>query len=120
MTSYMVGLVLASSSVGFTSDRGETRKKRVDAARDISTIIIRFLPELRNRSTSLVPSARPTPMIGPIRGEMSMAPMITAVEFTFRPTEAMTMEKARIQTLGPRNQMAFLILWAAASVSTWS
>ena len=64
--------------------------------------------------------ASPTPMIGPISGEMSIAPMMTAVEFTFRPTEAMTIENARIQTLGPRNQMALLIRWAASSVSIWS
>ena len=41
-------------------------------------------------------------MMGPITGEMSIAPIITAVELTLRPTDAMIMEKARIQTLGPR------------------
>ena len=59
-------------------------------------------------------------MIGPINGEMSIAPMMTAVEFTFSPAEAMTMENARIQTFGPRNQMPLLIRCAASSVSMWS
>ena len=35
-------------------------------------------------------------MIGPISGEMSIAPMMTAVELTFRPREAMKMAKMRI------------------------
>ena len=42
-------------------------------------------------------------MIGPIRGEMSMAPMMTAVEFTFRPSEAMKMAKIRIHKFAPLN-----------------
>jgi hypothetical protein len=31
--------------------------------------------------------------MGPISGEISMAPIITAVEFTFRPIEAIKMAK---------------------------
>ena len=64
--------------------------------------------------------ARPVPIIGPISGEISIAPMITAVEFTLRPTDAMMIENARIQALGPRNQMALLMRCAASSVSIWS
>ncbi len=116
----MVGLVRASSSVGFTGDRGEIRKKRVDATRLMSTMMMRFFNAARRRSKSWVPRERPMPMIGPMSGEMSMAPMMTAVELTFRPTEAMTMENARIQTFGPWNQMEFLIRSAASSVSMWS
>ena len=37
--------------------------------------------------------ARPTPIIGPISGEINMAPMMTAGEFTFRPIEAIMMAK---------------------------
>ena len=69
---------------------------------------------------SLVPSARPIPMIGPIRGEMSIAPIMTAVELMFSPTEAMITEKARIHTLGPLNQMLVLMWREAISVSIWS
>ncbi len=43
------------------------------------------------------PTESPTPMIGPISGEMSMAPIITAVEFTFNPNEAMNMANIRIK-----------------------
>jgi hypothetical protein len=31
---------------------------------------------------------KPAPTIGPIKGEISIAPIITAVEFTLRPMEA--------------------------------
>lgn len=78
---------------------GDSRKNRVDAAREIPTITSRFLKAVFSRSTSLVPIASPVPMIGPISGEMSIAPMMTAVEFTLRPTEAMMIENARIQTV---------------------
>jgi hypothetical protein len=37
--------------------------------------------------------------MGPISGEISIAPMITAVELTFRPTEAMRMANTRAQVV---------------------
>ena len=92
----------------------------MDAPSEMSTITRTFLTAAFSRSTSLVPMARPVPMIGPISGEMSIAPMITAVEFTFKPTDAMMIENARIQALGPRNQIALLMRCAASSVSIWS
>ena len=45
---------------------------------------------------SVVPTAKPTPTIGPIKGEISMAPIITAVEFTFSPILAINIEKIKI------------------------
>ena len=46
-----------------------------------------------------------------------MAPMMTAVELMLRPAEAITIEQARIQTLGPRKGMAERIRSLAATVS---
>ena len=89
----------------FRGDCPERMPERMDALR---------------RTASFVPRARPIPMIGPISGEMSIAPIITAVELTFRPTEAIMTEKARIQTLGPLNHMLLFILIAASPVSIWS
>jgi len=66
---------------------------------------------------SFTPSPSPIPIIGPMRGEISMAPIITAVEFTFSPTDAMIMENARIHTFGPLNATLLRMLRAAASVS---
>ena len=92
----------------------------VDARREITTMTSRFFAADLRRSMSLVPSASPVPMIGPMSGDTSMAPMMTAVELTLRPTDARTMANARIQTLGPRNQMAPFMRSAASSVSTSS
>ena len=39
----------------------------------------------------------PIPLIGPINGEISIAPIITAVEFVFSPIEASMIAKIRIQ-----------------------
>ena len=101
ITSYMVGFVLASSSVGLASFRGVTRKYTVAATTLMDIITSRFLNADLMRAVSLVPSPSPIPMIGPMRGDTSIAPMITAVEFTFRPTAASTMAHTRIHTLGP-------------------
>ena len=64
-------------------------------------ITSRFLNADLIRGVSLVPRPRPMPIIGPISGDTSIAPMITAVELTFRPTEASTIAHTRIQTFGP-------------------
>ena len=39
-------------------------------------------------------------MIGPINGEINMAPMITAVEFTFKPSDAMKMASLALWPFG--------------------
>ena len=45
-------------------------------------------------------------MMGPINGEINIAPMITAVELTLRPMEAIKMLKTKIQRLNPRNPVS--------------
>jgi hypothetical protein len=40
-----------------------------------------------------MPTPKPMPMIGPIKGEINIAPIITAVEFIFNPSEATKMAK---------------------------
>ena len=57
--------------------------------------------ECLNKSKSAIPSPNPIPMIGPINGEINIAPIITAVEFTFKPNEAISMAKMSIQKLAP-------------------
>ena len=54
-----------------------------------------------NKSKSAIPRANPIPMIGPISGDMSMAPIMTAVELTFKPNEAMKMAKISTQRVAP-------------------
>ena len=116
-TSNIVGLVRASSSVGSARFSGDRRKKRQDAVRLIKTIVRRFLNDSFIRLMLFVPIDRPTPSIGPMTGEMSMAPIMTAVEFTFSPTDAMMMAKVRIHTFAPRNQIPLRIRFSAPAVS---
>ena len=66
------------------------------------TITRRFFPDDLMSCISLMPRPRPTPKMGPMSGDMSMAPMITGMELTLRPTEAMMMAMAKIHALGPR------------------
>ncbi|MNH45934.1 hypothetical protein D3C79_1085330 [compost metagenome] len=56
---------------------------------------------IRRRSCTAAPYPKPT--MGPISGEISMAPMITAVEFVLSPTEAIRMAKNSTQRLVPPN-----------------
>ena len=113
----MVGLVLARSSVGLVSVSGVTRKYNTDAISAMAIITARFFSEVTMSSMSFVPSENPAPKIGPIKGDMSIAPMMTGIEFTFRPTEAITTENARIHAFGPRKCTFFLIWHSAFSVS---
>ena len=113
----MVGLVLARSSVGLDRLRGVIRKYRVAARSAIPIITARFFSEVTMNFMSLVPSEKPIPKIGPIRGETSIAPMMTGMELTFRPTDAMTTENARIQAFGPRKETLLRIWASAVSVS---
>jgi hypothetical protein len=45
--------------------------------------------------------------MGPITGEINMAPMMTGMELTFKPTEAMMIAQARMNTLVPLKAMFF-------------
>ena len=56
-----------------------------------------------------MPTAKPIPMIGPIKGEMSMAPIITAVELIFKPNEAMKIAKISTQRFAPWKVTPLLI-----------
>ena len=49
----------------------------------ITAATIRFLNPALIRPKSFVAVPKPTPIMGPMIGEISMAPMVTAVEFTF-------------------------------------
>ena len=79
----------------------------------VSTLMSVATAKLRHAflksSMSLMPMASPMPMMGPISGEMSMAPMMTAVELTFKPSEAMKMAKMSTHKLAPRKLTPWLI-----------
>ena len=54
-----------------------------------------------NKFRSAVPIAKPIPMIGPISGEMSIAPIMTAVELTLSPKEATKIARISIHKGAP-------------------
>ena len=54
-----------------------------------------------NKFRSAVPIANPIPMIGPISGEMSIAPITTAVELTLSPKEATKIARISIHKGAP-------------------
>ena len=71
-------------------------------------------------SMSLMPMASPIPMIGPMSGDISMAPMMTAVELTFRPNDAMKMAKMSTHRLAPRKLTPWLICSITCTRSSMS
>ena len=66
-------------------------------------------------SISLIAKDIPTPKIGPINGEINMAPITTAVEFAFNPIDATKIEQIKIQAVAPLNGISFFIASMVAS-----
>ena len=60
----------------------------------------------------------PSPSIGPIRGEINMAPITTGVELAFKPTDAINIEQTKIHAVVPRIEMSDLIELTTMFLST--
>ena len=92
---------LAPSLVDGTHEEVHRRRKNGDAHghRQVAQ-------RLQNQPHVVHPNTKPHSMMGPINGEISIAPMITAVELTLRPMEAIKMLKTKIQRLNPRNSVS--------------
>ena len=56
--------------------------------------------------------------MGPINGDINMAPIITAGELLIKPMEATNMEQIRIQILIEENSISLLISSTVFSLST--
>ena len=113
------GLVLLSSSA-VSVLMGDTLKKIKDANKLATTIIPKFFKEVISALKSLEESAYPIPRIGPMSGEISIAPMMTAVELLINPMEATIMEQIKIQILMALKDISFLISTMVFSLSTTS
>ena len=111
----MVGRVRASNSEGLAKLKGLRRKKRAEAKMLMPTITPKFFNEFFTKSVSSVPRPKPKPRMGPITGETNMAPMMTGMELTFKPTEAMMMAQARMNTFVPLKAMFLRMLVLAFS-----
>lgn len=77
------------------------RENRVATNRFFRLLLIRVL--------SPMPTPNPTPMIGPISGLINMAPIMTAVEFMFNPSDAMKMAQINTHRLVPLNCVPLVI-----------
>ena len=90
----------------------------MDAITENPAAIARFLRERFRRSKSWIPTPRPSPIIGPISGEMSMAPIITAVELVLRPSDAISIAITRITMFVPRKETPSRISFSASDCGT--
>ena len=59
----------------------------------------------------------PIPKIGPIKGEINIAPITTAVELAFNPMDAMKIEQIKIQEVCPLKAISARILAFVFSAS---
>ena len=114
ITSKIVGRVRANNS-DCASLNGEIRKYNVEVTKLMATMMRKLRNDRLSSSSSNVPMESPTPKMGPIIGEINMAPMMTAVEFTFNPTEATMMAKASTHRFTPRNSTLLEIYLTVAS-----
>src|SRR5690606_6259987 len=108
-TSRISGAVRANSSEDSSlSGKNLKNKKAVSILK--TTITVKFFNDLLSVSISLTASENPIPNIGPINGDINIAPMTTAVEFAFKPTEAMKTEHIKIHDVCPLNAISSMIL----------
>ena len=71
--------------------------------------MIKLIKDFLRVSMSLVAIDRPTPRIGPIKGEINIAPITTAGEFAFKPTEQTNIEHIKIHAVAPLIETSFFI-----------
>ena len=82
--------------------------------------IKKFFKDSFRLPRSFVPIDKPTPRIGPINRDISIAPITTAVELLFNPIEQITIEQINIQTLYPLNVISFSKLFLTSSCLMFS
>ena len=68
-------------------------------------------------SISFIAIDKPTPKIGPIKGEINIAPITTGIELVFSPIEATKIEQIRIQAVAPLN---WILAFISSIVLIWS
>jgi hypothetical protein len=72
-------------------------------------MIRKFLIALLTNEKSFVPRPNPNPIIGPMSGEINIAPIITAVELVFNPREAIKIAPTNTQRFTPVRTAPFFI-----------
>jgi hypothetical protein len=104
----MSGLVLDNNSDD-SSRSGKKEKNKYAVNTLKNTITEKFISDFFNVSKSFIAIDKPNPNIGPINGDISMAPITTGMEFAFNPTDATKIEQIRIHALGPFIEISFLM-----------
>jgi len=115
-TSLISGCVLESNSED-SSRRGKKEKNKYAVNTLKKTITEKLISDFLRVSKSLIAIDKPKPKIGPINGEISIAPITTGIELAFNPTEATNIEHTSIQALGPFTEISFLIEFIVESLS---
>ena len=107
-TSLISGCVLAKSSED--SSLNGKNQKNINAVKTLSiTITPKLIRDFLRVKISLIAIDIPIPKIGPIKGEISIAPITTAVEFALRPIDATKIEQIKIQAVAPLKGTSFLL-----------
>ena len=83
-------------------------------------ITIKFINDFFNVSKSLIAIDIPKPKIGPINGEINIAPITTGIEFAFRPTDATKIEHIKIHAVAPLIDISSFIEFIVDSLSVFS
>ena len=115
-TSLISGSTLPKSSdVAVCNGKNLKNKKAVNK---LSTNIVpKLISDFFSVSISFVAMERPTPKMGPIKGDISMAPITTAVELAFSPTEHTKIEQIKIHAVAPLIEISAFIAEIVASRS---
>ena len=69
-------------------------------------MVAKLIKDFLRVSISLIAIESPIPSIGPISGDINIAPMTTAVELAFNPTDATKIEQIKIQAVAPLKGMS--------------
>ena len=83
-------------------------------------MVAKFINDFLSVSISLIAIDNPIPKIGPINGEINMAPITTAVESALRPIDATKIEQTKIQAVAPLNEISAFMAVIVASLSVSS
>ena len=115
-TSLISGSVLDNNSED-SSLRGKNEKNKYAVKTLKTTITEKLIIDFLRVSKSLIAIDKPKPKIGPIKGEISIAPITTGIELAFKPTDATKIEQIRIQAFGPLIDMSAFIEFIVWSLS---
>ena len=106
--SLISGSTLPISSL-VSACKGKNLKNKKAVNKLNINIVPKLITDFLSVSISFVAMENPSPKIGPINGEISMAPITTAVESALRPTEHTKIEQTKIHAVAPLIEISAFI-----------